>query len=264
MNTVHTNRGDYMELAIESIKFISYTIVIILISKYILVNLLRNFAESLNLKPKVVGNIAGISTSIPELLTISLASITGLVYTGIYNVISSNVINLILYIASTIYNKNLKSIRNRAIQIDLIMTLFTIIIPIFVVNIGIETNSSIVPIFILLFIMFYFINHRTHDYYLNKYEKLIDTNIMEEQKYKKGKKKLIIRYSIYIIIVGALLFIVGNLLSDTLENLCRTFNVAQAFIGIILGLATSIPELITFFESQKHGKKNNRKAGDFA
>lgn len=246
-----------MELLFEIIKFIFYTAIIIAIAKYILVNLLRNFAESLNLKPKIIGNIAGIATSIPELLTISLASITGLAYTGIYNVISSNIINLILYIISTIYNKNIKILRNQAIKMDLILVIFTIFIPIFIINMNLEKDLSIIPIFILLFILFYFINHRTHNYYLKNYEKVIENNILEEEKYKKNKTNLIIKYSIYILIVGILLFFVGNLLSDTLENLCNKFNIKESFIGIILGFATSIPELITFFESQKYNKNSN-------
>ena len=44
-------------------------------------------------------------------------------------------------------------------------------------------------------------------------------------------------------------------MGDTLENLCYTFNVSETIVGILLGIITSIPELITFFEAQKHHKK---------
>lgn len=47
----------------------------------------------------------------------------------------------------------------------------------------------------------------------------------------------------------------GNLLGNTLENLCNRFNIPELVIGMILGFVTSIPELITFFEAQKHHKK---------
>lgn len=50
---------------------------------------------------------------------------------------------------------------------------------------------------------------------------------------------------------------VGELLGDTLNNLCNQFNISQTIIGILLGFITSIPELITFFESQKHYKEQN-------
>lgn len=56
--------------------------------------------------------------------------------------------------------------------------------------------------------------------------------------------------------IGIALFIIGNLLGETLEKLCFKFNIPQLIVGIILGFVTSIPELVTFFESQKHHSKS--------
>ena len=61
-------------MGIEILKFILFSILIVLISKYILVKVLRKLAESLNLSAKTVGNIAGVATSVPELLTVSFAA----------------------------------------------------------------------------------------------------------------------------------------------------------------------------------------------
>ena len=57
------------------------------------------------------------------------------------------------------------------------------------------------------------------------------------------------------IITGILLFVIGDWLGNTLEVLCRRFNVPELVVGIVLGFITSIPELITFFEAQRHHKK---------
>lgn len=65
-------------MLIEIIKFLFYSILIVLISKYVLVEALRKLAENLNIKPKTVGDIAGFSTSVPELLTITTSSLRGL------------------------------------------------------------------------------------------------------------------------------------------------------------------------------------------
>lgn len=62
----------------EIIKFILYSIVIVIISKYVLVEALRKLAENLKLKAKTIGNVAGFATSVPELLTISTSSLRGL------------------------------------------------------------------------------------------------------------------------------------------------------------------------------------------
>ena len=105
-------------MLIEIIKFIIYSIFIVIISKYVLVTTLRKLAESLKLKPKTVGNIAGYATSIPELLTITTSSIRGLSGASVYNIISSNVINLIQYIGAIALNKNFDKIKNNRYNIS--------------------------------------------------------------------------------------------------------------------------------------------------
>ena len=157
-----------MNLILEFLKFIFYTTIIVLISKYFLVTVLRNLAESLNLKPKTVGNISGIATSVPELLTVSFSAFTGLISASSYNIISSNVINLIQYLATIFLNKNQKILSKKAIKIDLIMAIFTIIIPVLFFIFKIDFSIQIVPMFALLLLLFYFINNNSHKLYLNK------------------------------------------------------------------------------------------------
>ncbi len=100
-----------MGLIFEILKFIIFSLIIVYVSKEILVKLLRKLAEILDLSPKAVGNVAGVATSMPELLTVFFSSMQGLFSASIYNIISSNVINLVQYITSIIINKNRKSIR---------------------------------------------------------------------------------------------------------------------------------------------------------
>lgn len=51
------------------------------------------------------------------------------------------------------------------------------------------------------------------------------------------------------------MFIVGELLGDTLENLCKLFGVSEVIVGILLGFVTSLPELITFLNLKDIIKK---------
>lgn len=244
---------------IEFIKLAIYIILIIVISKYMLVKLLRNIAETLNLKAKTVGNIAGFATSIPELFTVTLASISGLASTSLYNIISSNVINLIQYLATVVINKNTKVLKNKALIIDLVIVLITIAIPLYMINANVKLGVSFAIFLVILFLFFYKINSNAHKLYLEKYDKEIEEEFEleyeKEIKNKKNNKLLIVKYLIYLIIIGILLYFVGDKLSNNLENLCYIFNVPEYIIGIILGFGTSIPELITFFEAQR-GEKN--------
>lgn len=247
-----------MEILWLFIKFILLTLTIVAISKYILVKLLRKLAETLNMKPKHVGDITGMATSVPELLTVAFSSASGLISTSITNILSSNIINVILYSSSIYFNKNYKFLRNKALIIDIFLVLLTILIPTLIIISNTTLNLGIVPLFILLFILFYFINFRVHKLYLKTEENNLEKEIAEETKWLRGKKKKTVFYSIGLILSTILLFIIGTALSNVLESLCITFNVPEILIGILLGFTTSIPELITFFESQKHYKKAHK------
>lgn len=244
-------------MLIELIKFFIYSSVIVLISKYVMVSTLRKLAEALNLKAKTVGNVAGYATSIPELLTIVVSSFSGLISASMFNVISSNIINFVQYFVSIFLNKNQKVFKNRAIRIEIILVIITIIIPLMISYFSIEVNNEIVPIFIVLYMLFIYLNSNVHKLYLNLEDKILEEKIEKEKKWERKNKRKIVKYIFYLVLTGVLLFITGNLLGDTLENLCLYFNISQTIIGILLGFVTSIPELITFFESQRHYRKKN-------
>ena len=241
-----------MELLFEIIQFIFFSGLIVLISEKILVKTLRNLAENLSLKPKTIGNVAGIATSIPELLTIGVSSFNGLISASIYNVLSSNIINFIQYYVSIILNKNKKILRNKAIKVDIILVIFTIILPVIFILIKSELKISMVPILVLLYFGFKKINDNAHKLYLKVEDKKRESTL---NKWERGNKRKATKNIVILIIVGVILFFIGNLLGSTLQNLCNRFNIPEIVIGVALGIVTSLPELITFFESQKHYKK---------
>ena len=241
----------------EIAKFILYSGMVVLIAKYILVITLRKLAENLNLKPKTVGDIAGYATSMPELLTITVSSMNGLIGSSIFNILSSNIINFIQYVASILLNKNRKAFTNKAIKTDMILVFITILIPFILVWKNIEMNLIIVPAFLILFALFLYLNHNVHKLYLQQEDKKIEEQIQKEGEKEKGNTRRTVLYIAILLGTGILLYVIGELLGDTLNNLCYQFNISQVIIGILLGFITSIPELITFFESQKHHKNRN-------
>ncbi len=243
-----------MELLWEVVQFVFFSGLIVLISKNILVKTLRNLAENLNLKPKTVGDIAGVATSVPELLTICASSFNGLISASVYNVLSSNVINLIQYSMAIILNKNQKALRNKAIKVDIILVILTIILPIFFIVLNSELQLAMVPVLILLYFGFKKINSNAHKLYLQKEDKEIETAQEKADRWERGNKRKVTKNVCILLVTGIFLFVVGNLLGNTLETLCSRFNIPELLVGIVLGFVTSIPELITFFESQRHHK----------
>ena len=243
-----------MELLWEVVQFVFFSGLIVLVSKNILVKTLRNLAENLRLKPKTVGDIAGVATSVPELLTICASSFNGLISASIYNVLSSNVTNLIQYSTSIILNRNQKALRNKAIKVDIILVIITILLPIFFIMLKAEFQLAMVPIFILLYFGVKKINSNAHKLYLQKEDREIEKVQEKEDRWERGNKRKVAKNVSILLVTGILLFVVGNLLGNTLETLCSRFNVPELVVGIVLGFVTSIPELITFFEAQKHHK----------
>lgn len=254
-----------MDLIFEFIKFIVLSLGIVVIAKYLLVPVLRRISQLLNLGPKATGNIAGFATSVPELLTVAFSASAGFIGTSIYNILSSNGINLIQYIFSIYLNKNQKFLSNKAIKIDLILVAITIIIPAVLLGFNITLKPGIVIVFILLLALFYYINSNAHKLYLEKEDAEILEEIEEEEKeetrFKKKNNKTIILYWIYLLLIAVALYIIGELLSNSLTKLSNSFGLPEFILGVLLGVITSLPELITFIESQRKEKaKNSDKA----
>lgn len=247
-------------MIIQIIKLCIYSILIVLISKYILVRVLRNIAKNLKLKPKTSGNIAGFATSIPELLTISFSAGTGFIDTAFFNVLSSNILNLIQYFFTVVINKNQRKLQNKAIKIDILLVIITILIPVLIIILNINNKFlyAYIPIFISLFFIINLVSKNAHELYIEneKSEKQYD---FKESNINSFSKKIICVNVIILIISALVLYIIGELLGNTLEILCIVLSVPEFIIGILLGAITSIPEFITFFESQKHyrDKKSN-------
>jgi Ca2+/Na+ antiporter len=150
-------------------------------------------------------------------------------------------------------NKNQKYFSNKAIKIDIVLVIITIIIPIIIMQFNIPLNLEMVGIFLLFLAMFYYINHNVHKLYLEKEDKLIEE---ENIKQSVNHKKTII-YFIFLILIAVALYVIGELLSHSLTNLSNIFGFPDLVLGILLGVITSIPELVTFIESQRKEKAKN-------
>lgn len=249
-----------MNLIFEFLKFIVFSLGIVIISKYLLVPILRKISAILDFSARARGNIAGFATSVPELLTVCFSASSGLIGTSIYNILSSNTINLIQYTFTVYLNKNQKYLRNKAILTDIILALITVAIPLIAVIFKFTFGMISVVIFVILSFVFYYINHNVHKLYLGKEDKEIEKEEQteaENEDRKSNKKGNIILYAIVLLIIVALLYWIGELLSNSLTNLCKTFGLPEIVVGILLGFITSIPELITFTEAQRKEKSKN-------
>ena len=143
----------------------------------------------------------------------------------------------------------------------MLIVVITIIIPALFLITKSNLDMTVIPFLIITYILSIMLNKSIHNLYLQKENMKIEKHIKKDIRKEREKKKATV-YSLILLLAGVALFIIGNQLGSTLEILCERFNISQVVIGIILGFFTSIPELITFFESQKHHKnQENNKLG---
>lgn len=239
---------------LEFFKFFLFSIGIVLVSKYLLVTYLRKLADLISLDAKTTGGIAGIATSVPELLAVISATSTGLIDTSIYNILSSNIINTLQFFFSAILSKNLKELKNKIYRTDFILVAMTILIPIILILTNTHTKFYIIPLFLLLFFVFYKLSQNSY-HHIKAYYHIKDTESGKNLQVtfsKTQKNKKVVFYLTVLGLAAILLYILGNLLGTSLENLFTHFRIPELILGIALGFITSLPELITFFEAQKH------------
>lgn len=138
---------------------------------------------------------------------------------------------------------------------DIFLVLLTIAIPILFLLAKLELGIWVIPVFVMLYILFRYLNYYVHEQYF----KFSRSEMIENQHNKTEKSKIymLIQYGSILVLTSVLLFTIGKLLGDTLEKLCYNFHVSEFILGILLGIITSIPEFITFLESQAHHKEMN-------
>ena len=78
---------------------------------------------------------------------------------------------------------------------------------------------EIVPFLILFYFCFKKINDNVHKLYLREEDKEIEEIQEKEDRWERGNRRKVARNVIILILCGILLFVVGNLLGDTLGNL---------------------------------------------
>ena len=81
-----------------------------------------------------------------------------------------------------------------------------------------------------------------HKLYLKNEDVELAEEIEEEREEQKKNPKKVLIYAVVLIVTGILLFVIGELLGNTLENLCNLFGVSEVIVGILLGFVTSLPE----------------------
>lgn len=218
-------------------------VAIILIVKYGLLRGIDHVAAAMNLSPKARGQITGYATSVPEFVCLVSAGLAGVWQAGLWNIASSNIINVILMLLAVGYYKQWGDLFRKRFLDEIGFAALAIAVPIVLMQSGMDTQWYLIPALLGLFAIYQIVDRK-----LNRPnpDEVPETS-------NSGSLPVGIILAITALIAIA---VAGIFLGDATANVVEQLGIHPAIAGWILGVVTSIPEMVSFFAVYATAKKN--------
>ena len=230
------------EVSLAAIVMILCAGIIILLVRYGLLAGIDQVANSLRWTAKTRGQVTGLATSAPEFVCLVAAGLAGVWEAGLWNIASSNIINAGLMTLAVLYFRQSHEIFNRRFVDEVLFAALAVVVPIVLMQVGSDQHWSLVP---LLF-GFFFV-YRVVDRMMNRAE---PGGSAEEPASGNLPFGLILASTALVLIA-----VTGFFLGGAAERVVNELQVHAAVAGWILGLMTSLPEMISFFGVYAASKK---------
>jgi cation:H+ antiporter len=237
---------------IDFILLIFLGILTILLTKFLLIEGIYCLSVAWKLPSKVRGQILGYATSVPELVgTVGTAS-KGLLGAGLWNIASSNIINVTLFFSALLYYGRQKSLLKSKFIDELGFSICAIVIPVILVILGSASESIWTAVGLFAF----FVTYLIIDKKLNSSDEEENEEVLKEDS-NEQQNKLGIKGVILVLLGLVGVVIVGNYLGTVAESIVTKLSVPEWAVGWILGFITSLPELTTFFAVFSAGQQSS-------
>jgi Ca2+/Na+ antiporter len=221
---------------------------IILLVKLGLLRAIDNIANAMKWSAKTRGQITGYATSVPEFVCLVSAGLAGVWEAGLWNIASSNIINSGLMLFAVLFYRQLGDLFNLRFLDEISFASFAILVPLFLMEVGLDTQWYLVPL-LLCFFVFYLV-----------VDKQVNRPAREEKTAQQAAANLpfgtILGLSALIAISIAGIFL-GSATAAVVEQL----GLRPVIAGWILGLVTSIPEMVSFFAIYAAARREGKLQG---
>jgi len=207
---------------------------IILFVKYGLLKGIDHIAGAMSWSAKARGQVTGYATSVPELVCLVAAGLAGVWQAGLWNIASSNIINAGLMMIAVLYYRQFGELFNRRFLDEMGFAALAVAVPVVLMQVGLDTQWYLIPI-LLAFFAFYQVIDRT----VNRPDP--DEGTADET---VGSLPMGILLAISALVAIA---VAGIFLGDATANVVDQLGIHPAVAGWILGVVTSIPEMVSFF-----------------
>lgn len=223
-------------------------IAIIGLVKYGLVPGIDRLSASLGWSLKARGKATGYATSVPELVALVAAGLSGVWDAGLWNIASSNLINVALAIVAMLFFGRLPDLFDRRFIKEISFASLGIAAPIALMSLGMDTHVAVIPSLLVLFAAYLLLDKG-------------DGEVPEGQ--SDGEDSSATGGLLLILGSLALIAVAGNFLGASTRDVVVEMGVPAMAAGWILGVVTSLPEAVTFFtvfSEKRSGSGANPKA----
>lgn len=221
---------------------------IIVIVRVGLMTGIDHLARALRWSPKVRGQATGLATSSPELVCLVAAGLAGVWDVGLWNIASSNIINVALMSVAVVKYRQSRELLNRRFADELGFSALAIAVPIVLMRLQVDTHWAIVPALLLFFVVY----------------RVVDRRLNPSSPTTRSAEEAVGSVPLgLVIVVTALAGIAtaGFFLGGAAEAVVNRLGIRPELAGWILGLVTSLPEMVTFFAVYATAKEGG-KLGD--
>jgi len=225
---------------------------IILLVKFGLLKGIDSIARAMNWSAKARGQATGYATSVPELVTLVSAGLAGVWEAGLWNIASSNIINGALMLLAVLKYRQAHELFNRRFIDELAFALLAVIVPVALMAAGLDTQWILIPILLAFFVLY----------------RVVDKAVNPPEGPGGGAEGTAeetvgsLPFGL-IVVVSALIAIMvaGFFLGNATAVVVRQMGIRPAIAGWILGVVTSIPEMVSFFSVYATASKAGKLEG---
>ena len=223
-------------------------VAIILLVKFGLLKGIDQICGAMQWGPKVRGQVTGYATSVPELVCLVAAGLSGVWEAGLWNIASSNIINSGLILIAVCSYRQFRELLNRRFLDEIGFAGLAVAVPLCLMRADLDTQWYLVPVLLGFFATYQIV------------DRIVNPASAEVGPATTTAGSLPMGVSIGVIALAAIA-VVGILLGQATANVVDQLGVHPAMAGWILGTVTSLPEVVSFFTVYGTAAKEGRLRG---
>ena len=222
--------------------------IIVLAVRLLLIRGIDQICTFFHWRDKTKGQLIGYATSVPELVVLLSSAWAGVFAAGFWNIASSNIINILLFLSAITYYRKAHALRTAHFIDEIAFAILSVLLPLAMHLIGLTTSFGTAALLLGVFAVYKWLDIR-----LNKPAANTDaTPAPSISLLQLGFGLLILAIGLGIIVVS------GSFLGDAAEKLVIQLHTPAWLVGVLLGLITSVPEMTSFFEIYRLEHLKNR------